>query len=226
MIKTEQISEGFAVYFPKELKDNFKAVFKSAKWDFENKRWIVGTRSKTKLEEWVKLTQEVAQEVEARESESLTEIEIRQIQSQIEQIRENIELDRKRAQTYLRTINTLEKAKLELEKAKSEHQIELEQKQKHAQKCIELVSTICDLNEIKAAMNTMKRTHGKIGKAKEDFRDAQSVIKDNLDRLRNKGFDSKGLRQLWEMNFNRPDRDSVDSVEIEHILDISKYEEE
>jgi hypothetical protein len=45
-IEIIKLENGWAVKFPYDLKDDFRRLFKSAKWNSEQKRWELGKNSR------------------------------------------------------------------------------------------------------------------------------------------------------------------------------------
>lgn len=106
-----KIDSGFVVSVPYELKDDFKAHFKTAKWSPTQKQWCVGPRSGKKLQQWIdhiniNFSDEVLEEFDAR---SMTEKEIEQLNLNIQSI--NYEIREK-----LDALGTLSELKAQVEK--------------------------------------------------------------------------------------------------------------
>ena len=88
---------------------------------------------------------------------------------------------------------------------------------------------IVDMPAISDSQNTMKRLYNLnkkqgflMSSEKREFRKAQSNIKAEHEKLKEKGITSKGLQNLLYMNDNRLDRDNPSSVTGEDIADIKK----
>ena len=58
-----------------------------------------------------------------------------------------------------------------------------------------------------------------------EFKDGMRVIDEYVDVLSEAGLWSRGLSELYGMNFNRPDRDDPDSVSVDAIMDIYEANE-
>ena len=69
----------------------------------------------------------------------------------------------------------------------------------------------------------MKMCHKNVGsKYRERFADAQEVIKEQITALEKLGLKLKGLTTLYYINFNRPERDNINDVSFDDIINISK----
>ena len=223
MITTEKTSNGFAVKFPFELKDNFKSVFKSAKWNPETRAWIVGVRSEAKLKQWIEAVSPAAQDIEEAEAEALTAREVSALETQIANIRADIARERKAKLIYGNVAVALAAAKENLAKATAALALEKLEKTAKAAKANELLGQVCDLDAIQEARRTLIQNHGKVGsKHREAFNDACSAIKEQQNKLNAIGFQSTGLATLYQCNFNRPDRDNPRAVSDSDIFDLVK----
>jgi hypothetical protein len=84
IVKTEV---GFAIHFPFALKDSFRKVFPSAKWNLALKRWEMGPRSEKRLRQWAAEVSPVVTELASLDEKELTEKEIAEINEQVKKIR-------------------------------------------------------------------------------------------------------------------------------------------
>lgn len=224
-ISVEKTATGFAVKFPFELKDNFKEVFRSAKWNPAGKCWEVGVRSQAKLNQWVEAVTPAVEDIEAAESEELTAAELARLQAEIANVRADIAKNRREKEQYGNTAAALIAAQEDLAKATVELSLEKSEKSAKAEEAREIVSRICDLNAVYEAKRTMIMNHGKVGsKHREAFNDACSVIGAQHKKLLDMGFRSAGLSELHGCNFNRPERDNPRSVSEADIFNIKKVE--
>ncbi len=225
-VKIEKISNGFACYFPFELKDSFKATFKSAHWNASARRWEVGSRSGKRLEQWAELAEPAAKEFEADEAAELSAQELAEIETEIAKFRiSRAELQQTKV-SYEKTIEALSAAKAELAKAKQVLLTEVQEAKQKGAEARELMTNICDIGKIELAREALIKHHGSIGSnARYAFKDAQAVVKDQIDKLAAAGFKSRGLNTLYWANFNRPDRDRVKITNAE-LYDITKIKDE
>ena len=65
MIEIKKKGNGFAIKFPFALKDAFRASFKSAKWNPDEKQWEVGTDGEARLRQWAEAAREAAEDIAA-----------------------------------------------------------------------------------------------------------------------------------------------------------------
>lgn len=215
---------GFAVKFPFALKDQFKRVFPSARWDGDGRAWIVGPRSKARLEQWVAAAGEAAQAADAAETAALTEAELAEVRAQLTTLRSEIESVRcgERALTRTRELLDAERAKLADAQAEAEEA-------KRARKAAfagakALLSGVIDIDAVIALARTMAANHKPADRqAKARFSEAQDACVVQRDRLRAAGFESRGLNFLVRANINRPDRDQVSSFNPGWLFDLHPY---
>lgn len=226
VIKIQKISTGFACYFTPELNGSFKAVFKSARFNPRSRCWEVGPRSGKRLEQWAALAEAAAQEIEEAESAELTAQELEKIEAEISTIRITHAKAQAAKLSYEQTIEALSNARSELAKAKEQLADEKAAMIEKGKQARALLSQVCDLPKIEDARQTLKQHHGKVGSdARDQFKSAQAIIKNQIDKLEAIGYRSKGLYILYWANFNRPDRDKSTITNAE-LYDITQIEED
>ena len=225
-IKVEKIEKGFAVFFPFDLKDNFKSVFKSAKWNPSRRCWEVGPRSGKKLDQWVAMAGAAAAEIEEAEAAELDAKQLESLEEEIAAIRTAVARQRSEAKTAA-SAEKLALAKDELARAKADLEAEKQATLEQIRKSEQLLAQVCDVDAIHEAHSEMKRCAGKVGsRYREAFNDACSVMKEQNNKLKAIGFRSVGLNELYYMNFNRFDRDKPGDVTRGDILNIVEWSEE
>lgn len=235
-ISYERNESGFDVKFPFELKESFKDIFKSAKWNSTNHCWEIGVRSEKKLLQWISEVKQIAIDIENckinSDSYDLTKAEIVKINQatnkiNAELIRTLANIDVINAQKELINVKmefanlnqSLEDAKKELITAESELQRKISQNKT-------ILNSVINVNNVLEKQSIMDSEVRKVGRHhKSNYETAQQVIIDAKVSLGKLGFSSTGLDQLTYMNFNRYDRDKPKSVTIEQILNIKKIEE-
>lgn len=226
IIKTK-IEKGFTVKFPFELKDAFRAVFKSAKWNACEKVWIVGPRSEKRLDQWIAECQATSVDFEAVKEENdallISQRELECLKNMLAVVQSRSESLKKQNDEMANSAQVLAGLKIELEAA----QLELEEQTKVTESLqLNLKSQfekVCDLDVILEAQEDMQRAYNKTGSVhRSRFNEAQRIIGVQRDNLENIGLDSWGMMQLACMSFNRPDRDKPGSISLSDILLISK----
>ncbi len=228
-IKIEEIASGFACYFPYELKDSFKNIFPSAKWNPNDRRWEVGKRSLKRLEDWATLASPAAQDIEDAKAAELTEAESRAIEQELIDVRLRIANARKQTCNYHQTLEALTTAKKELLLAEAALHAEQENVQHARQEANELLSKVCDVVEIASAHNQMRRHYGKTkhgATARDAFNDARKRLRQQQDKLNTIGYYSVGLNILIDCNFNRPDRDNPAHVTQDQIFVLKEWNDD
>lgn len=235
-VKTEQTSSGFSVKFPFELKDQFRTAFPSAKWNATLKQWEVGPRSGKRLEQWVIAVQAsgVVEEIEGRDEQDMQAKELAALQSELDRVRTAISAERQRKASAEETQAKMEESlellkqeqkKLAEEKAVADASVEQAQQATNAAKAT--LESYVDLKAIYAARDKMSRVTGKVGRqAREQWDDAQSIIRREREKLLAAGLISYGINALAFANHNRPDRDNPMAVTMEKVLTLKKVEPE
>jgi hypothetical protein len=224
MIEIFELEKGFGVKFPFELKDSFKATFRTAKWNGYKKQWEVGPRSKKKLEQWIEIASKAAEEIELADSEELKKEELAKIEADIAKIRAGI-ANRRKEINAVNVVEMLNSAKEELAKAQAEFEAATTEKSIKLAEAKEMLSRVCDINTIQAAISKMKDNHNKVGsKPRGIFDNAQHELIQEYKKIQAIGFRSWGLYDLINLNFNRPDRDRIDDCS--SIYELEKIESE
>ena len=224
MIEIIELEKGFAVKFPFELKDSFKEVFRTAKWNGYKKQWEVGPRSKKKLEKWIEIASKAAEEIELADSEELKKEELAKVETDIAKIRVAI-AKRRQEIGAVNVVEMLNLAKEELAKAQAELEAVTTEKSIKLAEAKEMLSGVCDINVIHGAIADMRMVHNKVGSSnRSKFDHAQYRLLAEHDRLKAIGFKSWGLYELINLNFNRPDRDRIDNCS--SIYELEKIENE
>lgn len=232
-IKVEKIQTGYAISFPFELKDNFKSVFKTAKWNSFDKRWEVGVRSKSKLDQWIKAVEEsnILESLENIDSATLEIDKYETLKKELEIIKQVIDEKCKVIKKSGEIEEKLKKILVELEANRAKfNEIQAQALEAYNKKAaikndiIKFLEGIVDFDKVKDAQLCMINAiyYGK----KRDFNNAQEIISSEYKKLKSAGYISKGLRDLVIANYNRPDRDHPKDVSYDNILDIFKIEED
>lgn len=221
----------FKISFPKELKDNFKSVFKSARWNGYEKVWEVGPRSGKRAEQWretvistgimEKMAAAEEADFDAAEAEKIVselkslvadydrkiadaENAKREAQRLAEQMRDDKDKFKKMAAILVAAEDALAVAVAESEQAKAESAAE-------ENKVADLFGKYVDVDAIESAIddmiNAMPNKWGK-GGDRGEFDEAKSVIHTEREKLNRAGLDSWGLTDAAYANYNRPDRDT------------------
>lgn len=224
-IQIEQTVNGYNVRFPKHraLLDNFKATFKSARFDRDLICWQVGPKSGKRLSQWAALAESLASDIEAMESDELNAQELASLESEINAIRAETAKARQAAQRFEYTQAALTASREALAKATADLSIAKADAIAKGQMARKTLETVIDLNAVITAQHTMKVQHGKVGSAARDaFNDAKEVIRQQCDRLLNAGFRSAGLAILADCNFNRPERDNPSTITLSDMCNLTK----
>jgi len=213
LIAVAPLANGFAVTFPFELKESFKAAFKTSKWNADDKYWPVGVRSKKRLDQWIELVAPVLEEMEEDSADLLAGDDLRLVQIEIENTRSTLFKARTARLDTAASAEELSGAQDVLEKLKAEFDEEKDRIRTAQSETSRLLGEVCDLNKISFAHSAMKSAHGQRGtKSREAFNDAKGVMIEQVGQLQKAGFYSAGLSALADMKFNRPDRDIPNDV--------------
>jgi hypothetical protein len=228
-ITIEKTESGFSVKFPFELKDSFRELFPSAKWDSFGKKWTVGPRSGKRLEAWKAESEQTAETViaanEAKSELELTENEIASLKltlSSLSKSTSEIQAMRLQAQESKALLDSLKTAVNEAEITKQNEQARLEQEKQEA---LQMIGKIIDLPACRNAAATMARNMVPADRTKKAlFNDAQETISKAYRQLKEVGLRVEAISFLHYANVNRPDRDHPRFVLDKHWYQVSKCE--
>ncbi|ENX58813.1 MULTISPECIES: hypothetical protein [Acinetobacter] len=207
-IEVKKIESGYAVKFPFELKDNFKSVFKTAKWNPIAKQWEVGPRSFKKLTEWTESAEQVDAEIEKSKEVEEAEADLFSAKAELETIKNSITAKRKTHQEWQVILDELKTVKESIEIAKADRKAEEDEILKTRSQIQNFLNGVIDFDRIQKAKSEMSNLHRKVGE-RAKFDAQRSIIKEECEKLRNVGFISPALEYLASINYNRPDRDRI-----------------
>lgn len=223
--------KGFIIKFPYIGLQFFKPVFKSARWNAENKYWEVGPRAGKKLEAW-------AENVDPKITELLRAEDVRKNLEEEKEISEKelerIEYSYKNLLNELKNNNQLieqlkiiqadtEKLKIKIELLKKEKEISQHQADDALKVAKELVNSVCDVEMIQSAYLSMLRCYSSIYAAdKNKYREAQAVLREENSKLKEVGYFSGFLANLADLNWNRKDRDNPHNYNLDDLYNIEK----
>lgn len=230
-ISVEKTDTGFIVKIPYAIKDDFKDSFKTAKWHADKKAWELGSRVEKRLMTWANEYSELADKT-MEYNQQHDEIEFSQ--QELERLKENTlqkladiqqqlaKLKLKNAQLQ-QTKTAIQELELQLKQATLELQKENCIHSQQQADIASVVSGLININAVLKAHQTLCHVYKKVGaQAREQYDDAQTIIKTAIKNLNKAGLRSKGLEKLYEMNFNRPDRDDPSTVTLTDIYNITK----
>lgn len=226
-IESENI---YSVAVPYELKDSFKSVFKSAKWNSLVKEWEIGPRSKKRLENWIETVNqsEALQVVEEHDDIEMSEKEIEQLQNTLSEVQKKIESKLAELASAKDTAEKLENTKKvlsekrgELEKIREEVAAENAKIEKQKNEIRGKVEAIIDMGLVIKCKNIMSRSMYPADRnAKARFEEARYSLRAEREKLNKAGLDSAALARLCTANVNRPDRDHPDFVNDDDLYSI------
>lgn len=227
MIEIKKIESGFQVHFPFSLKDSFRATFKTAKWNADERRWEVGTRSEARLRQWAEQAQEAAEAIVAGDDAAMAEEELVALRERIEATRSRKES----AEAYLAKLKATRMLIQEASEALASvaKTFEAVQEVVESEQCqIEaLLKSVVDLGQIRREAATMAANMVPADRGKKSkFEDARAVVKSARDRLRDAGLVCSAISRLASSNVNRPDRDHPKDIAESEWFNISKVEKD
>lgn len=219
------LAEGLMVRLPYSLKDSFKGVFKTAKWDPDAKGWLLGSRSKKRLEQWIEAVGPVISDIEDEAQAELNERELKVLEYDISMLR--LELARQKE-----SINSLKASKTLINQAKNEL-AELQRQREEERLALEretvaskiALDRVCDVDRIITCYQVMVATHNvQTSQARNRFKEAAAIIYQQHTKLLSAGFRCAGMEALGNMNVNRPDRDVPKDISVKDLLCLKRLE--
>ena len=228
---------GFLVKVPFDLKDAFKAVFKTAKWNSSTKAWQVGVRAERKIQQFIKDTAEQQAEIEALEAsqaeQDAVEYDTKKLQEEIAKAQSEIAAKREALKNTQSLKAALEEAKAALATTKTElnevaEELATEKASAATQKeeIKQMLSSIIDLNRVFELKRVLEQNHVPSDRTKKQrFAAAQDELLKMFRALQAAGLESAGIWEMYQANINRPDRDSVRNMSDDRVYLITKTEE-
>lgn len=213
------------VQFPIALKDAFRSQFKTAKWNPGLRVWSLKNhpRNELKLQAWIKTVQDsnvldtlrLAQEIEQ------ADLDLDRLTTELAQLKAQRAQNRDLVATLAATRAALAAAQPRLAEVRREARQAAQDASAARQAALAHLEGLIDWNAVETAQRTMSRSCRTVGaQARNEFNQAQAVIRDARDRLWAAGLHSRGLNALAQANFNRPDRDDPRQVNQEALLHI------
>lgn len=231
-LKIVEIETGFALLnLPYELKDAFKKVFKTAKWDTYRRCWTVGVRGKTKLIEFVELIEKdveaLNQKKEEQETERLNENQIMALNSELNKLRDHIDLMNEELTSFKQTNSVLSDLKEQLFVVQDKHTRLMETLNKEKEEAIQTVNSIVDIEKIQQAFKDMKYYYKKVCSTdKHEYYRAINIIQEELIKLNENGLHSRTLKKLTEFNWNRKDKYNPFDINLENMYKLEEFDKQ
>ncbi|AQU89238.1 hypothetical protein B0W47_16800 (plasmid) [Komagataeibacter nataicola] len=234
MITFKEVEKGYLVKVPYEIKDDFKAIFKTAKWSAGDTAWFVGPRSLKKLERFQEETKDALAEIEAKqvleEEAELTQKEIDGVLKSLECISNNFEDLKTSIAKKKELLETLNAKRAEIESVKENFEAAQKENENLNKQIEEKIKGIIDVNDLETAIRKMVWSV-KQGKSRDNrsyFEEAQEVFKDASNKLEEINMKSKMIDDIASANFNRSsygDRDYVGKYSVNLDTVIQSLEE-
>ena len=225
-----------------EDKDDFKKLFPAAKWLYNIKCWSI-----KKTPENIKNLETLKNFVKSEESKELERLnkeleDQKSFDKKIASMQKQIEKNKKTIAKELKTIEEIEESKQllleiedELKKSEEKLQEAQEAKKKAISETTSLIAKLIDINQAKAIYNRLENIYsyrgnqgiaGFLSEPKKEIRQLQASLEKMREKLEEHNFTLEALDILCEMNPNRPDKSSPDSVLPEHWAILTKIEED
>lgn len=210
-IQVTRTSNGAKIKFPFDLKDNFRAAFKSAKWDPVQKMWKVGPRSIKRLEQWVKTVQDAADEIATHDEREFAMRDLEALAREVSDIAERRAAQMQFAAELKETLILIEAARVELAEMKAAYMEEQAAIADMREQIEAAVRDHCDLEKMKAARTKMAVVMPiRKAKATEEYNESKSIVLAEYERAKAAGFYSDAIELALRANKYRPDRDRQD----------------
>ena len=213
------------IALPYDLKNVFRTVFPSARWDPDAKKWSVSRVQRKKVDEWVKQIEEsgILDELNAFEEDRLVDAEIKRLESQIQIVKSEIETmrlaadiatgDRDHRYAILEQLRTEDhEVSRQLNQAAEAAQAAQAESQAAGDDLLVEVGKIIDLDGLRADLDSLRRVAGVPKAYAREQRDAIAErLMAQFRTVRSAGLRMSGLYdELLGENFNRIKRDDVD----------------
>ena len=211
-----QTDEGFNVQVPYEIKDDFKRVFRTAKWNSFKKVWQVGKTARKKLEQFNETfnekVEEIEQQAELDDQILLTEKEIETINVSLSETIERLGSVSGKIEKLENIKRLLDAKKLELDELKIKVDEQNAISETELSELQNKVFGIISVDRILGAWNEMRINSRQLTSYNKDkFHTAQNIIIEENKLLEEIGLTSSILDIAGSLNWNRShgnDRDS------------------
>lgn len=210
----EKTDKGAKLYFPYELKDDFRRAFRSAKWDPGCKCWRVGPRSVKRAKQWVEEVEKsgICQELETRDQielhgKELDEIrrKLEQMQAELADINSEAETADERTANYKAIVHKFDKLCPAIEEAKAQF-AKKKADESAAKREVEIrLKQVADIGRIEPIRRKMLAEWPRGDRYQ--FRDLQSQLSEIQEDLTDAGLTCRALDRAIAANYNRSDRD-------------------
>lgn len=222
-ITVEPAGNRFIVRFPFELKDSFKGVFKTAKWDGTAKAWLVTAEAEKRLEQWIDAVSPLISDLEEEAQAELNEKELKMLEYNILNLRSELAKQKEDIRSLSASNALIIEAKDELSALQKQREVQRVAFEREIAESKLALDRVCDVDRIIACFQVMKSTHNAKTSAKRDkFKEAAAVIYQQHCKLLEAGFRCAAMVSLSEMNPNRPDRDVPQDISLIDLLRIEK----
>ena len=220
-MKIEQRGSELHVEFPIQLKDSFKSTFRTAKWNAGSRTWYVSSRSRAKLEAWIKAAEESGALMTAEDFDAMdvTERDAERMATEFAALKKSIEIERKRftgieekRKANAEMLEHLAKLRADLDLAAAQTKAAAEAEKAETASIEAVVASIVSMSSIRSAHSQMIREAkaGATSKGRDRFDAHTEVIWTALCKLRENGIDSEQMRILANANYNRKHKDLCD----------------
>ena len=217
------------VKVPFELKDNFKKMFKTAKWNNWDKVWEIKDSkvSSNKLEKWISAVSEIVAEIEAIEEVEFTEQELADLKKEIETIKESISSVNETTVELKELNKGIKDSKTELEALKvdlAEAQAEKETEEEGIETFIDSLIDTSKLENISDTISDYAKKPFLRATEKDDLREELSYAHKAVKILEKAGYKSRNVSRLSNTTLSRLDRDNFE-FSSKDFYDIEKIED-
>lgn len=221
------IETGYAIKFPFELKDNFRKAFPSAKWNSTLKQWEVGSRSGTRLQQWVSEVGHLEDEIKEIDAIELTAEEITKVKCEIETLLKTARQRKGEYNDLAEAIQILESLKPKLAEAMSKAQKSKEDAQKAKDEIKARLNKIIDIDEARNLASTMAKSIKSLNHYQcAKFAEAQSKIREMFWKLQDANLECAAITFCHRANKNRPDRDSPSNLQEKAWYTLTELEDD
>lgn len=215
----EDIGSGsIRVSVPYAMKDAFRKVFPSAKWESASKSWTLGKRSKAKLEQWAGVVN-TTYDAEA-EAQFLSAKELADLAQAIKDARVELQSETRRYEASVQALGEAHLTVLLLKSVQDEVDAVAKKLQDTATvmkatqaEIEERISRIVPVSVLKSLAYDLDRAHKvKTAQSHSRFDELQATLTKHRAAFKSAGLRLAALDYLVNANFNRHDRDGLHNM--------------
>jgi len=207
-ITAREEGKSLLISFPFDLKDAFKEIFKTAKWDSDRKRWVVSNSkiNHNKLDVFKEKAEPALSALKAIEEQEATDTELANLESRLAEIESKTRAALVAKQEYQAKIDKIAEIKAKIEQATPglvDAQKQAAEAQEVVKKTIEAQVKKYDIDALIGRLIYIRKQYT-LSEHRRKFGSIQGeLIAAHENILSETGIDLKALRELYDEDYRK-----------------------